>query len=80
MQIVLSGLVFRSCGSRQPDRGARPRCRSKTPTASGSSWSRSLPATLSGVTRDRHNHQDREPPANAPRQTRRPSARPVRGN
>ena len=36
---------------------------SRTPTASGSSWSRFLLITLSGVTRDRRYHRDDEPHA-----------------
>jgi hypothetical protein len=33
------------------------------PTASGSSWPRFLPVTLSAVTRDRRDLRDGEPPA-----------------
>ena len=53
----------RSCGIQQHSPGAWSRCGSRTPTASGSSWSRFLLITLSGVIRDRRYHRDDEPHA-----------------
>jgi catechol 2,3-dioxygenase-like lactoylglutathione lyase family enzyme len=49
---------FRSSGHLQRSPGGLSRCGSRTPMASGSSWSRYPPITLCAVTRDRPQRRD----------------------